>query len=115
MAMANGQVRRRIWPRAVLVLLAIGGIALWWRHPVLNAYATTAAGFGARTACACHYQGGRPLDDCTRDFEPGMGLVFLSGDEEARSVTASVPFYASQTVTFTPPFGCVPERWQAPG
>lgn len=92
-------------------MLAIGG--LWFAWPTLDAYATTAASFGARTACSCRHIGGRDLSDCTRDFEPGMAMVFLGEDEDARSVTATVPLLARQTATWTPGPGCVLEPWEA--
>ncbi|WP_052208582.1 hypothetical protein [Croceibacterium mercuriale] len=115
MATANplGQ-RPRFWPRAVLaaLVLAIGG--LWFAWPTLDAYATTAASFGARTACSCRHIGGRALSDCTRDFEPGMAMVFLSEDEDARSVTATVPLLARQTATYAQGPGCVLEPWAQP-
>ena len=113
MAMANPHGQRpRIWPRIALTLLVLGAGGLWFAGPTLDAYATTAASFGARTACSCHHLGGRALADCTRDFEPGMWAVFLSGDEDARSVTATVPLLARQTATYTPGPGCVLERWE---
>lgn len=114
MAMANPHgPRPRIWPRALLALLVLGTGGLWFAWPTLDAYATTAASFGARTACSCRHIGGRALSDCTRDFEPGMSMVFLSEDEETRSVTATVPLLARQTATFAPGPGCMLEPWDA--
>ena len=110
MATANPHAQRtRFWPRLLLAVLVLGAGGLWFAWPTLDAYATTAASFGARTACSCRHIGGRELDDCTRDFEPGMGTVFLSEDEEARSVTATVPLLARQTATYSPGPGCLLE------
>jgi len=107
--MANTQ--RHILPHAALAALVLALVlGWWWREPV-RLYTTTAAAVGARTACACRHIAGRPLDDCPRDFEPGMSAVFLSEDEAARSVTARVPLLASQTATFRDGFGCVLEPW----
>lgn len=112
--MENPQTQRpRFWPRLLLALLVLGAGGLWFAWPTLDAYATTAASFGARTACSCRHLGGREVSDCTRDFEPGMGMVFLSEDEEARSVTATVPLLARQTASYMPGFGCILESWQA--
>jgi hypothetical protein len=104
---------RRIWPRALLVLVVIGGAAGWyWRGPIAG-YSETGAAFGARTACSCRYVAGRAIGDCEKDFEPGMELVFLSDDPETRSVTARVPLLASATAQYREGFGCVLEPWQS--
>lgn len=63
--------------------------------------------YGARIACSCHYIGGRDLNDCEKDFEPGMELVGLSLDDEKRRVTASVPLLASATAEYREGWGCV--------
>ena len=92
-----------------LAVLAIGLLAWFWRP--LNAYAMTGASVGARLGCSCRYVEGRPLRDCRDDFERGMGMVRLSEDEQARSVTASFPLLARQTATFRAGQGCVLEKW----
>jgi len=89
--------RRRIWPRALLALVVIGGAA--------------ARSCGARTACSCRYVAGRPIGDCARDFEPGMEVVFLSDDPETRSVTARVPLLSSATARYREGYGCLLEPW----
>ncbi|SRR5690554_518221 len=103
--------RRRTWP-AVLLAAAVlaGGIAWFYRQPI-DGYTTTGAAYGARTACACRYVAGRSLEDCKKDFEPGMEVVFLSDDPETRSVTARVPLLASATAQHRGGFGCVLEPW----
>ncbi|MFM6949709.1 MAG: hypothetical protein ACKOW1_01660 [Novosphingobium sp.] len=98
----------RRWPW--WVLLALVGLLGWFWAP-LNAYAITGAAYGARVACSCHYLGGRSLDDCRKDFEPGMELVFLSRDAEAKSVTARFPLLATQTATYYEGQGCRLEPW----
>ena len=103
--------RRRIWPRAVLAAAVLIGALAWFYRAPIDGYTTTAAAFGARTACACRYVAGRSLEDCEKDFEPGMELVFLSEDEDARSVTARVPLLASDTARYRDGFGCVLEPW----
>ena len=74
--------------------------------------ARLASAYGAHVACSCHFIAGRPLKDCEKDFEPGMGLVTLSADEGAHSVTARVIPLASETATFRAGQGCVLESWR---
>lgn len=101
----------RIWPRIVLALgVLMLVLALFYRDTMIDR-ALTGTAYGARVACSCHFIAGRSLDDCRKDFEPGMGLVSLSADMDAASVTASVPLLASQTATYLEGYGCVLERW----
>ena len=104
--------RRRLWLRALLVVaLLVGAVGYVYRVPIAG-LTTTGAAFGARTACSCRYVAGRSLADCKKDFEPGMELVFLSDDEEARSVTARVPLLASDTARYREGYGCVLDPWE---
>ena len=103
--------RRRTWPRALLVMAALAGAAGWFYREPIAGYARTGAAFGARTACSCRYVAGRSLEDCKKDFEPGMEVVFLSDDEAAKSVTAYVPLIASETARYSDGPGCVLEPW----
>jgi hypothetical protein len=103
--------KRRIWPRAVLALVVIGGAAAWYYREPIAGYTETGAAFGARTACACRYVAGRPIGDCAKDFEPGMEVVFLSDDPETRSVTARVPLLSSATARYHEGYGCLLEPW----
>jgi hypothetical protein len=110
--MATAKRSRRIWPRALLPLAVLLGAMGWlYREPVAG-YTSTGAAFGARTACSCRYIAGRSLEDCKKDFESGMELVFLSDDEVARSVTAYVPLLASDTARYREGFGCVLDPWE---
>lgn len=101
--------RSRRW----LAWLALAAIALvaWFWHPI-RMNAKTAASYGAHVGCSCRFIGGRPLGDCRKDFEPGMALVTLSEDAEAKSVTARFPLLSSQTATFHEGKGCLLERWE---
>lgn len=94
---------------ALLALIAAALLAWYWRP--LSAYATTGASYGARMGCSCRFVEGRTLADCRRDFEPGMALVQLSEDGEARSVSAGFPLLSGQTATFRDGEGCVLEKW----
>ena len=103
--------RRRIWPRALLALVVLGGAAAWYFRTPIAGYTTIGAAFGARTACSCRYVAGRPLGDCKKDFEPGMELVFHSDDPETKSVTARVPLLSSATAHYRAGYGCLLEPW----
>jgi hypothetical protein len=94
----------------VLVIVVLATLA-WFRQP-LSAYATTGAAYGARVGCACRFIEGRSLPDCRKDFEPGMQLVRLTEDPEAKSVTAGIPLMRHQTATFHQGQGCVLEPWK---
>lgn len=69
-------------------------------------------GYAARVGCGCRYIGNRPLEDCYKDFEPGMELIRLSEDTKARSVTASVRGLVSRTARFDKELGCQPEPYR---
>lgn len=92
-----------------IALIAAGLVAWYWKP--INGYAITGASVGARVACSCHYLGGRSLSDCRKDFEPGMELITLSADEDAKSVTARFPLLARQTATYRAGEGCRLEAW----
>lgn len=103
---------RSPWRRRALLLgltLIAALLALFWRP--LNGYAEAGAAYGARVACSCRFVGGRELADCRKDFEPGMGLVSLSEDAKAKSVTATFPLLASHTATYREGPSCQLEPW----
>lgn len=93
----------------VLALLLAGALAWYWKP--IKGYAMIGSAYGARVACSCHYLGGRSLSDCRKDFEPGMELITLSEDKDAKSVTARFPLLARQTATFREGAGCRLEPW----
>ncbi len=78
----------------------------------LRQSALAGASYGARMACSCRFVAGRPLGDCRRDFEPGMALIVLSEDQEAKSVTARFPLLSRETATYREGSGCVLEPWR---
>jgi hypothetical protein len=99
--------RRALW----FGLALVAGLVVWFWGP-LNGYAMAGTSYGARVACSCKFLGGRSLDDCRKDFEPGMELIMLTHDVEAKSVTATFPLLVSQTATFREGQGCRLEPWE---
>jgi hypothetical protein len=89
----------------VAALLALAALAWFWGP--LSRQAEAGAAYGARVGCSCRYVGGRSLEDCRKDFLPGMGLVSLSEDEAEKSVTGRVFPVASETAIYREGAGCV--------
>jgi hypothetical protein len=109
---APGQVpRRRKWRTALVLAVLAAALLLAWFWKPLNGYALAGTSYGAKVTCSCRYIGGRSLQDCRKDFVSGMGLVTLSEDTRAKSVTARVPLLSSQTATFREGEGCLLEKW----
>ena len=110
--MATAKARRSkglLWTAGVLVVL----LALWAAFgSAALGYARAGTAYGARVACSCRFVGGRSLEDCTKDKLNGMELVTLSDDREAKSVTARMLFFASDTATYREGYGCVLDRWE---
>jgi hypothetical protein len=99
--------RRLVWLLAGLALVALL-LAFFWAP--LTGYAGVGSAYAARVACSCRYAGGRSLEDCEKDFEPGMEMVSLSEDAAAKSVTARFPLLASETATYREGWGCLLEK-----
>lgn len=98
------------------MLAAIAGIAgLWYSSYGEGLRGDAAAGtaYGARVACSCRFVAGRSMEDCAKDKLSGMELLRFSDDEEAKSVTASMPLVASDTARLRDGYGCVLDRWSA--
>jgi hypothetical protein len=96
------------WQRRVFfcTLLAAFAALIWFWGP-LTARAEAGASYASRIGCSCRFVAGRPLDQCSDDFLPGMGLVSLSEDDEEKTVTASVFPIASETARYRGEEGCV--------
>lgn len=113
MATAKARPRARksnrlAWAGGVLVAL----LALWAAFgSVAVGYARAGSAYGARVVCSCRYVAGRSLADCSKDKVPGMALVTLSDDDQAKSVTARMLVLASDTATYRKGYGCVLQRW----
>jgi hypothetical protein len=102
-----GSRRKRLRGRVFMVaaLAALAALVWFWRP--MTASAVAGVSYGARVACSCRYIAGRDLEDCEKDFLPGMGLVVLSEDDAEKSVTARVFPLASETVRYRKGEGCV--------
>lgn len=113
--MANAKSkRRRRWLPLALALVAAALAALWFSSPGARLRGDAVAGtaYAARVACSCRFVAGRSLADCEKDKLAGMALITLSADEDARSVTASVPLIARDTARLRQGYGCVLENWR---
>lgn len=108
---ARRPLGRKLLP-GILLLLAAAFAAAWVYAQSRRDLLDLGVGYGARVACACRYIGGRSLESCYRDFEPGMEAIWLSDDARARAVTAYVPLVTSRTVRFDPELGCQPEPYR---
>lgn len=112
--MANAKSRRRAWRWAIaLALLAAALAAVWFSSfgQGLRGDATAGVAYGARVACSCRFVAGRSLEDCAKDKLAGMEMIRLSADEDAKSVTASVPLVATETARLREGYGCVLDRY----
>jgi hypothetical protein len=98
--------RRRLWLWLWALMLAVLALAIWY-YPTLKAQAEVGSAYAARIGCSCRYVQGRPLDSCTRDFEPGMEIVSVADDVETKTVTGSVPLLASRSARYEGASGCV--------
>ncbi|NVD29406.1 hypothetical protein HUO14_16020 [Parasphingorhabdus flavimaris] len=87
----------------LLILIAL----LAYNFSFIKGQMRVGTAYGARVACSCHYVGGRDIEDCRKDFEPGMEVVGLSLDDERKRVTASALMIASATAEFREGWGCV--------
>lgn len=98
----------------MLLVVGVGLAALWFSDFGQRLRGDAAAGtaYGARVACSCRFVAGRSMEDCKKDKLAGMGLIRLTADEEAKSVTASVPFVAGETASLRRGYGCVLQSWR---
>lgn len=94
--------------KIVIAIAALGlaGLAAARLLPGLLDQAPVAAGYAARMVCSCQFVGGRALESCKADLEPGMEWVWVQVDAKAGTVTAWLPLLASRTARHTAGFGC---------
>lgn len=105
-AMQGGSCGSKVkWALLVLAVLIVAGLIYAW--PAMRAYSQTGAAYSARVVCSCRYIGGRSLDDCEKDLEPGMEVVSLSEAADAKRIDATVPLMASESAEYRQGWGCV--------
>lgn len=105
-AMQGGSRGSKVkWALLVLAVLIVAGLIYAW--PAMRAYSQTGAAYSARVVCSCRYIGGRSLDDCEKDLEPGMEVVSLSEAADAKRIDATVPLMASESAEYRQGWGCV--------
>lgn len=97
--------RMALYGGAIFLLILIAVLA--YNFAFIKGQLSVGTAYGARVACSCHYVGGRDIEDCRKDFEPGMELIGLTVDDERKRVAASVPLIASATAEFREGWGCV--------
>lgn len=90
----------------VLIILLIGVVVYAIR---MKPTVELGVGYGAHVVCSCRYIGGRDMQSCYNDYEPGMEMISVSEDEENKRITASVPLLASRSAQFREGLGCVLE------
>ncbi len=106
-ATPNRRITKRtaLYAGAVFLLILVALLA--YNYSSIKGQLAIGTAYGARVACSCHYVGGRDIEDCEKDFEPGMELIGLSVDEERNRVTASALLIESATAEFREGWGCV--------
>ena len=102
----------RLWLWLAIIIAGLGAIAWAVWGDGLRRTGATGTAYAARVACSCRQVAGRSLEDCEKDKLDGMEMISLSEDEEARSVTASVPLMASATARYKEGYGCVLDPWE---
>ena len=104
--------KKRLWLWAIVLVVALLGAAwLAWGEGLRKTGGVGSA-YAARVACSCRFVAGRDLDDCAKDKLEGMELISLSENVAAKSVTASIPFVASDTASYREGYGCVLQEWE---
>ena len=102
----------RWWFWLGLIVLAALGAAWVAYGETATRTGETGTAYAARVGCSCRFVAGRSLEDCEQDKLEGMELVSLSANETTSSVTASIPFIASDTASYRKGYGCVLQQWE---
>tara|TARA_R110002033_G_scaffold19458_18_gene49964 strand:+ start:291 stop:659 length:369 start_codon:yes stop_codon:yes gene_type:complete len=103
----NTLTRKRAAVYAGALFLLILAMLFAYNYNAIKGQLDVGTAYGARVACSCHFLGGRDIEDCSKDFEPGMEVIGLSLDEEHKRVTASALLMKSATAEFREGWGCV--------
>ena len=99
------RMRIALYAAALFLLILIALFA--YNYNSIKGQLDIGTAYGARVACSCHYVGGRDIEDCSKDFEPGMEVISLTLDDERKRVTASALLMESATAEFREGWGCV--------
>lgn len=100
---------RRIVLGSVAGALLVAALLVWWVIEARRPQLELGVGYAARVACGCRYIGNRSLEDCRKDFEPGMEPIQLAEDTATKTITASVPLIASRSVRYDRVLACQPD------
>ena len=92
-------------------VVVAGFLVSFFFGEAIAGFSSAGTGYAAKSSCSCRYVAGRDLDSCYADFTSGMWPIWLSEDEEARSVTARVPLVESAEATYREGYGCVLESY----
>ncbi len=90
----------------LLMIVLISGVILY-NFSTVKGNAQLSASYASHIICSCRYIQGRDLEDCEKDFEPGMELVTLSDDSENKRLTASILFLSEAVAEYRGNFGCI--------
>ena len=102
-------MKARTWliGAAVICLLVVAGGYGWLRFGPQGKRAELASGYVAHVVCSCRYVGGRDMQSCATDLEPGMEIVQMADDPAAKRITAWVsPGIARRSARYEGEFGC---------
>lgn len=98
--------------KIVAFVVIVGAAVSFFFGEAIAGFGEAGTGYAAKTSCSCRYVAGRDIDSCYSDFMPNMWPIWLSDDEEAKSVSATVPLVASTEATYHEGYGCVLEGFE---
>ena len=98
--------------RVAILLLLAGALVSVFFGTAIAGFGKTGTGYAAKATCSCRYVAGRDMNSCSDDLPADMWAVWLSDDEDARSVSASVPLVSTTSATYRDGYGCVLEEWE---
>ena len=88
-------------------IVVAGFLISFFFGEAIAGYSQVGTNYAAKTSCSCRYVAGRDLDACYADFTAGMGAIWLSENEDAQTVTASIPLLESTEAQYREGYGCV--------
>ncbi len=93
---------------SVLLIIAIILGYILYNMASFTGNAQLGTAYASHIMCSCRYIQGRSLEDCQKDFEPGMDIVHISDDPTNKRLTASVTFLSEAVAEYRGDFGCIP-------